>query len=156
MSLTLYILLYYVIFAYGYHEIFVVFLCHFKWVPKLYLRIGHTLFLYYPASSLPVFSSCVSLSWVAKLSRKMYWCCKRAVIASGWGLDDQWVGVRVLVGARIFTSLRHSDLLWAHPASSPMDTGGMRLGREADHSPATSAEVKMWVYMSTPPYIFMA
>jgi hypothetical protein len=31
------------------------------------------------------------------------------------------------------------------------------LRREADHSPPTSAEVKKtWVYISTPPYIFMA
>jgi hypothetical protein len=30
-------------------------------------------------------------------------------------------------------------------------------GREADHSPRTSAEVKkMWIYTSTPPYAFMA
>jgi hypothetical protein len=32
-----------------------------------------------------------------------------------------------------------------------------RPGREADHSPPTSAEVKkMWLYRSTPPYAFMA
>jgi hypothetical protein len=32
-----------------------------------------------------------------------------------------------------------------------------RQGREADHSPPTSAEVKkMWIYTSTPPYVFMA
>jgi hypothetical protein len=30
-------------------------------------------------------------------------------------------------------------------------------GREADHLPETSAEVKkMWIYTSTPPYAFMA
>jgi hypothetical protein len=30
-------------------------------------------------------------------------------------------------------------------------------GREADHSPPTSAEVKkMWIYTSTNPYVFMA
>jgi hypothetical protein len=30
-------------------------------------------------------------------------------------------------------------------------------GREADHSPPTSAEVKkMWIYTSTPPYAFIA
>jgi hypothetical protein len=35
--------------------------------------------------------------------------------------------------------------------------GIKRPGREADHSPPTSAEVKkMWVYTSTPPYAFMA
>jgi hypothetical protein len=32
-----------------------------------------------------------------------------------------------------------------------------RLGREADHLPTASAEVKkMWIYTSTPPYAFMA
>jgi hypothetical protein len=42
-----------------------------------------------------------------------------------------------------------------------MGTGGSfqgvkRQGREADHSPPTSAEVKeMWIYTSTPPYTFM-
>jgi hypothetical protein len=50
----------------------------------------------------------------------------------------------------------------AHPASCPMSTGGSipgvkRQGREADHSPPASAEVKKtWVYTSTPPYVFMA
>jgi hypothetical protein len=40
----------------------------------------------------------------------------------------------------------------AHPASYTMDTGGVkRPGRDADHSPATSAEVKKtWIYTSTP------
>jgi hypothetical protein len=35
--------------------------------------------------------------------------------------------------------------------------GIKRSGREADHSPPTSAEVKkMWLYTTTPPYAFMA
>jgi hypothetical protein len=35
--------------------------------------------------------------------------------------------------------------------------GVTRQGREADHSPPTSAEVKkMWMYTSTPLYVFMA
>jgi hypothetical protein len=35
--------------------------------------------------------------------------------------------------------------------------GLKRPGREADHSPPTSAEIKItWSYVSTPPYIFMA
>jgi hypothetical protein len=47
-------------------------------------------------------------------------------------------------------------------ASYPMDTGGAfpgvnRPGREADHSPPPSAEVKKTrIYTSTPPYAFMA
>jgi hypothetical protein len=49
-----------------------------------------------------------------------------------------------------------------HPTSYKMGTGGFspevkRQGREADHSPPTSAEVKkMWIYTTTPPYVFMA
>jgi hypothetical protein len=36
-------------------------------------------------------------------------------------------------------------------------SGVKRQGREADHSPPTNAEVKkMWIYTSTPPYVFMA
>jgi hypothetical protein len=48
-----------------------------------------------------------------------------------------------------------------HSDSYPMGTGGSfpgvkRSGREADHSPLTSAEVKKtWVYTSTPPYAFL-
>jgi hypothetical protein len=45
----------------------------------------------------------------------------------------------------------------AHPASYPMGAVVKRPGREADHSPPTSAEVKnTWIYTSTPPYAFMA
>jgi hypothetical protein len=41
--------------------------------------------------------------------------------------------------------------------TSNMFPGVKRPGREADHSPSTSAEVKkMWIYTSTPPYAFMA
>jgi hypothetical protein len=49
-----------------------------------------------------------------------------------------------------------------HPTSYPMGTrgsftGDKAAGREADHSPPTSAEVKkMWIYTSTPLYVFMA
>jgi hypothetical protein len=42
-------------------------------------------------------------------------------------------------------------------ASYPMGIGGPFPGREADHSPPSSAEVKnAWSYTSTPPYVFMA
>jgi hypothetical protein len=49
-----------------------------------------------------------------------------------------------------------------HPTSYKMGTEGSfpglkRQGREADHSPPTSAEVKkMWIYTSTPLYVFIA
>jgi hypothetical protein len=58
---------------------------------------------------------------------------------TGYGLDNREVGVRVLVGSRIFSSPQHPDWLWAHPASYPMGTKGSFLrvkqqGRESDHS----------------------
>jgi hypothetical protein len=38
-----------------------------------------------------------------------------------------------------------------------LSLGVKRQGREADHSPPSSIEVKkMWIYTSTPPYAFMA
>jgi hypothetical protein len=38
-----------------------------------------------------------------------------------------------------------------------VSTAVKQQGREADHSPPTSGEVKiMWIYTSTPPYSFMA
>ncbi|PNF27774.1 hypothetical protein B7P43_G09210, partial [Cryptotermes secundus] len=38
-----------------------------------------------------------------------------------------------------------------------ISSGLKRRGREANHSPLASAEVKkMWIYTSTPPYAFMA
>jgi hypothetical protein len=44
-------------------------------------------------------------------------------IATGYGLDDRGVGVRVPVGPRIFSSPRRPDPLW-EPTSYPMGTGG--------------------------------
>jgi hypothetical protein len=63
-------------------------------------------------------------------------------------------------------SLRHhiQTTSGAHPAYCPTGTGGTfggggvkRPGREANHSPPSSAEVKKeWSYTSTTPHIFMA
>jgi hypothetical protein len=49
--------------------------------------------------------------------------------------------------ARFFSSPRRPDRLWAHPATCPMGTGVFssgvnRPGREANHSPSSSTEVK--------------
>jgi hypothetical protein len=82
-------------------------------------------------------------------------------IATGYGLDDR--GVEVQVGWRIFlfsTSSR-SDLGSTQPPiqwlTGALPPGVKRPGREADHSPPASAEVKkMWIYTSTLPYAFMA
>jgi hypothetical protein len=82
-------------------------------------------------------------------------------IATVYGLDDREVGVRVPVGARLFsTSSRPAlgptppPIQWVPVSPVPR---GKAAGREADHSPPTSAEVnKSWIYTSTPPYAFMA
>jgi hypothetical protein len=49
----------------------------------------------------------------------------RIGIATGYGLDDQGVGVRVALGARIFVVQTGSG---AHLASYPMDIGGSFTG----------------------------
>jgi hypothetical protein len=62
-------------------------------------------------------------------------------ITIGYGLGDRGVGVRVPVGSRIFSTsskpalgFTQRPMQWVPAALSP--------GREADHSPLTSAEVK--------------
>jgi hypothetical protein len=69
-------------------------------------------------------------------------------IVSGYGLDDRAIGVRSPAGAKDFSSiLCVQTCSGAHPASCRMGTGGpfpggkARSGRDADHSPLSSAEV---------------
>jgi hypothetical protein len=75
-----------------------------------------------------------------------------AGIATGYGLDDQ--------GERGFESRwgkKFSLLHIVQTGSGVSFPGVKRQGREAGHSPPTSAKVKkMWNYTSTPPYVFMA
>jgi hypothetical protein len=81
-------------------------------------------------------------------------------IATGYGLDNRGVGVRVPVGPRIFSSPRQPDRLWGPLSAYSMGTGGSfpwDKAAETDHAPAGSAEVKkVWIYISTSPYAFMA
>jgi hypothetical protein len=72
----------------------------------------------------------------------------RVGIANGYGFDDQGVGVRVPVGAKIFTIPCRPDRLWG-PSShltngyrGTLSPGVKRPRREADYLPPTSAEVK--------------
>jgi hypothetical protein len=51
-------------------------------------------------------------------------------IATGYGLDDRWVGVRVPVGSTIISSLNRPYRLWV-PTSYPMGTGGSFPGGKA-------------------------
>jgi hypothetical protein len=79
-------------------------------------------------------------------------------IALGYGLDDRGSRVRFPAGAGNF-SLHHrvQNGFGAHPASYPMGSrvlslGVKRPGREAEHSPPFSAEVKECVelYLHSP------
>jgi hypothetical protein len=67
---------------------------------------------------------------------------------SDYGLDDRAIGVRPPAGATDFSSIFCVQTgSGAHPASCPLSTGGLspgvkeRLGRDANHSPPSSAEV---------------
>jgi hypothetical protein len=71
------------------------------------------------------------------------------MIVSDYGLDDRAIEVRFPAGAKDFScSLCVQTGSEAHPASCPMGTGVLspgvkaRLGRDADHSPPSSAEVE--------------
>jgi hypothetical protein len=82
-------------------------------------------------------------------------------IALGYGLDDGDSMVRFLAGAENF-SVHHrvQNGSGVHPASYPMGNrgsfpGGKEPGRETDHSPPSSAEVKEWVelYLHSPMHL---
>jgi hypothetical protein len=72
-------------------------------------------------------------------------------IATGYGLDDRGVGVRVLVGPKGFLlSMSYRPALWPTQPLIQWVTGKKRPGCEADHSPPTSAEVKntrIYIYL---------
>jgi hypothetical protein len=83
--------------------------------------------------------------------------------AASYGLDDRGIGVPIPVGSRIFFSLRRPDQLWDPPNLLSngyrvlLPWGVKQPGREADHSPPASVEIKkIWIYTSTPPYALMA
>jgi hypothetical protein len=69
---------------------------------------------------------------------------------SDYGLDDRAIEVRSPTGAEDFSSSPCVQTgSGAHPASYPMGTGGCSFpgvkewpGRDADHQPPSSAEVK--------------
>jgi hypothetical protein len=75
--------------------------------------------------------------------------CSSVSIVSGYGLDDRAIKARSPAEAKDFSSsLCVQTRSEAHPASCTMGTGGpfpggkARPGRDADHSPPSTAEVK--------------
>jgi hypothetical protein len=70
-------------------------------------------------------------------------------IVSDYGLDDRAIEVRSPTGSDFSSSPCVQNGSGAHPASYPMGTGGSfpvgkaRPGRDADHSPPSSAEVEV-------------
>jgi hypothetical protein len=77
-------------------------------------------------------------------------------IAIGYGLNDRGAGVRVPVEARILLSHVVQTGSGAHPTSCPMGVGSKAVKLTTLTTPPTSAGVKkMWIYTSTPPYVFI-
>jgi hypothetical protein len=82
-------------------------------------------------------------------------------IVTGYSLDDIGAAVRVLIGQGFSLLQIVQTVSGVHPNFYPEVTWGSfpgvkRRGREADHSPPASTEVKkMWIYTSIPPYAFL-
>jgi hypothetical protein len=92
-----------------------------------------------------------------RMSSLIFGRCRDSAVsmATGYGLDYRGDGFRVPVESRIFSSTSRTDrscdptIQWVQDSLSPRVK---RQGREADHSPPTSAEMKkMWIYTSTLP-----
>jgi hypothetical protein len=88
-------------------------------------------------------------------SHKLFFCFVRL----GHGLDDRGCRVRFPAGGwEFFPSPPRPERHWGPPSllssgyRGALSLGVKRPGREADHSPSSSAEVKnAWSYTSTPP-----
>jgi hypothetical protein len=106
-----------------------------------------------------LFGICLCKSWIVFCV--VHWDSIVGIV-TGYGLDDRGVEVESQYGQEFSVLHVIQTGSWVHPTSYPMGTGGSfpggkRPGREADHLPLASAEVKkMWIYTSTPPYTFMA
>jgi hypothetical protein len=74
-------------------------------------------------------------------------------IATGYRLYDRVVGVSLFHMIQIIFGAHSASYSVLGPLSREVNWPG----READHSPPASTEVKKtWIYTYTPPYIFMA
>jgi hypothetical protein len=77
-------------------------------------------------------------------------------------LGGRGFGVRIPLGIGSFSSPCHPDRFWSpsnllsNEYRGAISPAAKRPGREADHSPQTSAKVKnTWIYTSSLPYVFM-
>jgi hypothetical protein len=85
-------------------------------------------------------------------------------IATGYGLNDWGIGVRVSLGSRILTSSYRPDRLWFYLEVSPLYNGyrgffpGGKMAGEWSWSLTSNytGVKKMWIYTSIAPYFFMA
>jgi hypothetical protein len=79
-------------------------------------------------------------------------------IATGYEMDDQGGGSSSPGRVKNFHfSISSRQALGSTQPPIKWVPGVKRQGREADHSPPTSAEVtKVWIYTSSPSYVFMA
>jgi hypothetical protein len=111
---------------------------------------------------LSVWASIYPLRTILPPDEFSLWSCSKICPHNSVLISTRGAEVRAPVGSKMFTSPCRPDRLWGSPnllkngyrGSFP---GVKRHEREADHSPPTSAEVKkMWIYASTPSYVFMA
>jgi hypothetical protein len=90
------------------------------------------------------------------------WCCVSTTCFGHHATIIRYVHAIILTGPQTKQDASIHYGKGVHPTTYPMGTGGSfpgvkRPGREADHSPPASAEVKkMWIYTPTPPHAFMA
>jgi hypothetical protein len=82
-------------------------------------------------------------------------------IELGYGLDDRWFESQQGLGVFLLTAASRTALGPTQPpihrVPESLSVGVKRPGREADHLPPSSAEVKnAWSYTSPPPYASMA
>jgi hypothetical protein len=90
----------------------------------------------------------VTPAHILNFGTRLKWSRSSGSIVSDYGLDDRVVGVQSPAGAKDFSPILCVQTgSGAHPDSCQMGTGGpfpgskARPGRDADHSPPSSAEV---------------
>jgi hypothetical protein len=112
------------------------------------LRISYNRF-YFPSAALKFILTFMYYFLIMCEYLSIYEPSSSVSIVSGYGLDDRAIEVRSPAQAKDFSSsLCVQTGSAAHPASCTMGTGGpfpgakARPGRDADHSPTSSAEVE--------------